>query len=88
MHNLGSKLEMTLEYKIEKNIPIAGFGMNGEPPYPFAKMEIGDSVLIQPRRGESVSQCSNRVRAASQRGWDRKFCTRTVEDAVRIWRIK
>jgi len=74
--------------KIEKNIPMERdqAGGAGRPPkYPFANMEIGDSIFVE---GAKIP-CKEYIAAqqfASRHGW--KFSGRRIDGGVRIWRIE
>ena len=69
-------------YKIDKNVPMPGVGSLGI--YPWDKMEVGDSFLVKGKNAASVRTVV--WFAGKQHG--RKFSTRTVDDGVRVWRIK
>lgn len=71
------------DIKIEKQIPIPfGAGNKNRTLFPWEKMEIGDSIFIEGRTTRSLS---------SAHKWgkkdNRRFCLRTVEGGIRIWRI-
>lgn len=77
---------------IEKGIPIPPDCRNGGKPrkYPFDEMEIGDSFLCH---GPSPSTIMNRLMAAASNYRKRnqnefKIATRSMDDGVRVWRIK
>lgn len=60
--------------------------------YPFTKMEIGDSFIIEctpdmvlKTRQRLISSAHSRVK---YHGLDRKFSARTEETGVRIYRVK
>lgn len=72
---------------IDKNIPIPkAYTSPGRPEghaiYPWKTMEIGDS-FIHPSSKETARAI------ASKRGKDlgKRFITRSIEGAVRIWRV-
>lgn len=72
-------------FEIEKNVPIPNAAIESGSVYPFEKMSVGDSSLIP-----SSFASTNAVRAsvnyfARKTGF--KFCTRTEDDGVRVWRI-
>jgi len=75
--------------EIEKNIPMPEGGSHiGRPvKYPFADMEIGDSLFFA---DEPTGTMSNPVvaarSAAAKRGW--KVTARKEGDGVRVWRTE
>lgn len=67
-----------MNYVIEKNVPLPSRANK----WPFARMEVGDSVVIpaaEAHRGRSASQAIER-----SKGW--KFATRRESGGLRIWR--
>ena len=68
-----------MEYVIEKSIPIPM--QRGAAVYPWAEMEVGDSIL--------VTKASGRV---AGRSWgirhNAKFTSRATENGFRIWRTE
>lgn len=80
-----------MKYVIEKDKPAPTETKGGVRKYPFAEMEIGDSILVE---GESA--CSNDCKAcvaAMQHGrrYGKKFSGRKEPGKpgyVRIWRIE
>lgn len=84
---------MKRRVRIDRDIPIpesrthggrrgASGGATGK--YPWAEMEVGDSFLVKNVRQQHMGQLAS---AAGAR-LGRKFSTRTVENGVRVWRIK
>jgi hypothetical protein len=72
-----------MTYVIEKNIPIPpARGGNGA--FPFADMEIGDSVLVPE---EDAKRARASAAAATKRG-PGKYSVRTVENGVRVFRVE
>lgn len=75
--------------KIDKHIPVPQ-GRAGDPgvaKYPFAEMNIGDSVLFDEFKSTS-GNCSPATAArvhAHRTG--KKFAARKTAEGVRIWRI-
>ena len=76
--------------KIEKNIemPISTFGRNQK--FPWDDMAPGDSFFIALVNGQSLRELSQNVNSAAyhagkKRSW--KFCTRKVDNGVRVWRL-
>lgn len=67
-----------MTYRIEKNVPIP---MRGSP-YPFAEMEVSDSVLVPESVGENARMAAHR----HGKKFGKTFISRTVENGVRIWR--
>ena len=81
----GMKNGEILEYKIEKNIPIPLRGGESSP-FPFSKMEIGDSFLIPINQR---SKMQSRLYKYLQENKDKAFISRRTDDNnVRVWRIK
>ena len=67
--------------KIEKDIPIPE---DLTPTYPFAKMEVGDSVTQAGEAGKRLAQAA-RVYAARHPDWN--CTTRKLDNgATRVWR--
>ncbi len=61
--------------------------------YPWPEMEIGDSVLFQAGRGESIKDIRSRVGGSAYhygKMSGKKFATKLMseEKAVRVWRIE
>lgn len=70
--------------QIDKNIPIPGRANNkGKRKYPFAEMQIGDSILIVHIPMTSVTP--QVTRAERETGF--KFTARKVSGGVRVWRV-
>lgn len=77
------------EFKIEKGVPIPPGGGRPTAPYPFDKMEVGDSFFTAGEKAQS--RISNSAKNyATKKGV--KFTTRTVTEGgvkgARIWRIE
>lgn len=68
--------------EIEKNIPIPS-----KSKYPFARMEIGDSFFISSAHINTISSCRSSF-CKTKEGKDKQFSCHTVDDGVRVWRIK
>lgn len=68
---------------IEKGVPIPPKGGGRPIVYPFAEMDVGDSVLITNKTQAHASATSNKV--GGRLG--RKFTTRKVEGGIRVWRV-
>lgn len=70
---------------IDKNVPIPLPG--GRRKYPWAEMEVGDSVLLE--GFHSTAECYPYRAALNYAAyWGLKFTARAVEGGVRIWRIE
>ena len=72
-------------YKIEKNIPIAR--QKGRPSdftQALAKMDISDSLFVE----KKITLISSLLRGYEKRNAPKKFVSRTIDNGVRIWRIK
>jgi len=72
---------------IEKSVPIPGPARGKRTKYPFAKMEPGDSVLIE---GEDTRGPAYQSAKAMQynSGGAVRFTARTTGTGVRIWRVE
>lgn len=84
--------------KVERNIPLpeplretAGRDCL----YPWATMRKGDSFLVEPRNGESLRSCRNRVMSAARSWSDRhggRFVSRSVKqgtrEGIRVWKTE
>ncbi len=68
-----------MKFEIEKNIPIPEHKVRNSK-YPFADMEIGDSIL---------SESPHTVMSAYQYGkrHNKKFMSRKINNNYRIWRV-
>ena len=73
------RVEAGIIYEIDKDIPIPAGGNK----YPFAIMEIGDSIFVPADAGGSPRQ------AAYKAGYkyDRKFFAKIIGSGIRIWRV-
>lgn len=72
--------------EIDKGIPIpSGAGRQGGRKYPFADMEIGDSVFFE--GSASYGKEHNAARVYGRRT-GKKFTARTTRGGVRIWRVE
>ena len=69
------------EFKIEKGIEIPS-GRKASRVYPFDKMEVGDSFLVNAK--EQVKVMSSARPYGIRTG--KKFVSRKMEDGVRVWR--
>lgn len=80
---------MTSEIKIDKGVPVPSRGGGRRPKYPWARMEVGDSIF-------EPGVCQNTI-AGIARGWrnrnapDQMHRTKIVTEngvrGVRVWRI-
>ena len=75
--------------KIEKDIPIPKIRSNSK--YPFDRMEVGDSFLVEMEsyslsKHSSISSCA--ISWAIRNNKDAKFSCRRVKNGIRLWRIK
>ena len=68
------------EIKIEKGIPIPERSK-----YPFAEMKPGDSIFIPGKKANQLSLATHTQKLRAK-GW--RFCSRTVDDGARVWRIE
>lgn len=75
------KLATTTEFKIEKGVPTP---VSARGQYPFAEMDIGDSIFFRGMTSQSVPCNAARMWGARN---SVKFTCRNVDGGVRIWRI-
>lgn len=76
-------------FEIEKGVPLPEKKFGNK--YPFAQMEVGDSVLIPFEvEGGAVRAQDLRARLSPSisRLAPRKFATRRVEGGIRVWRLE
>lgn len=70
--------------KIDKNVPVPKILRGGAVKYPFAQMQVGDSIFLE-------GQTTNKASALSAY-WRRKFnwvfIARGEKNGARIWRIR
>jgi hypothetical protein len=72
-----------MSYTVDRAVPLPDWAPRSR--YPFAKMQIGDSILFRdPDEQERVLNAAYSF--ARRHGW--KFVTRQTEDGMRIWRSK
>lgn len=77
---------------IDKHVPMPT-SFRGESQYPFADMEIGDSIFFPANTREEKTSIRGKLSGAasnyaSKQGGTVKFTTRTLTTGVRCWRIK
>lgn len=81
-----------MEFKIEKNIPVARMLSGYKAVYPFPKMEVGDSFLFNEGYNPRHAQGQTKVGQAAYRYAKRvgkKFTVRKIESGVyRVWRVE
>lgn len=76
----------TSALKIEKGVPLAPAKRNGAR-YPWADMEIGDSILV-PYDGREIAQVGANVSSAAASGLGRgKYRTARESNGIRVWRL-
>ena len=68
--------------EIEKFVPIPD-GYSKKKKYPFAEMEVGDSILFAEHEMKAARSCSHAFGVRHSM----KFTTRLVDGGMRIWRI-
>ncbi len=73
-------------YPIEKGIPIPpmAYAGNKKKGYPWRELEVGDSFLIQ---GSNVQNVCRMIHL-QQKTHRPKYCARTVEGGIRVWRTE
>jgi len=71
---------------IEKEVPAPDVTGRKGPPrkYPFADMEIGDSVFVEGENSQGRAALAARAHGNFKQ---KKFAARTQEGGVRIWRV-
>jgi hypothetical protein len=79
------KKEKTMQYKIEKGIPIPSTIQKIDK-YPFAKMDIDDSFFVECLKKEALRMQRSLHYIRKKIKMD--FISRINENGIRIWRIK
>ena len=73
--------------KIEKSVPIPHPPRGRRPEYPFAEMEVGDSILVEGQ--DTTGPAYNAAKGLQYSQKNRvRFTARTVEGGIRIWRVE
>ena len=70
--------------QIDKQIPIPEKRAGVPQMCPWAKMDVGDSFLLNAKTGANASAA---CRVAGQRNAPRKFTYRTTAEGYRVWRV-
>lgn len=70
---------------IEKNVPVASLATGRKPKYPFSKMEVGDSCFFEGAKPKG-KECSAAHSYGHVNGL--KFCVRSMDGGLRIWRTE
>lgn len=75
---------MSIDIKIEKDIPLPAMGINGKPPckYPWREMAVGDSFFVVGKWKKSLAGMG------SQRHAPKRFVSRRENGGYRIWRYE
>lgn len=73
-------------YKIEKNVPIAKLASK-KPKYPFEQMEVNDSFFVKGDKKKKAAVCVA-IYYYKKENPDVKFCTRTNDEGIRVWRTQ
>ena len=70
--------------EIEKNIQPPELTRGRPSKYPFSKMDVGDSVFFD---GATIGGAEYKaaIGYGRSRGW--KFCVRTSDGGLRVWRV-
>ena len=85
------------DFTIDPNIPIPPKGLRhgrGNPRYPFAELEVGESFFVQVPAGATVGEIQHIRNILSNaacwhaRKLGRQFTTRRVDGGVRVWRFE
>lgn len=80
-----------MDFIVETNVPMHVQGRGRQPSplkFPFMRMEIGDSFLIEADISDkkTLDSWRRKVLAAKKRVPDMKFMTAIVGDGLRVWR--
>lgn len=76
--------------KIDKNVPLLNAGKrhgNSKLTF-FDKLQVGDSVLFKFDDNITVNKIATRANYWKMRNPKKNLTLRTVEDGIRVWRIK
>lgn len=80
--------------KIEKGIPIPTTHQGRKPapcPYPFDKMEVGDSFVVRPAANDTLRRLANRLGNWARRCGKDRFSIITrwdeADNSMRVWKI-
>lgn len=80
---------IAFSYRIDQGVPMPR-PQTGRPKYPFRKMEVGDSFLVECEDGDSgsvMNGLTSCIRWATYKtGF--KFAQRMVRGGVRVWRTR
>lgn len=71
--------------EIEKNITMPTTETGRPKKYPFADMEVGDSILFKDEK--TGGRAYSAAQMCSKRSGTKKFSGRMTESGLRIWRI-
>lgn len=77
-------------HTIESGIPIPSDTRTRGPErvYPFADMQVGQSIFVEgDKKSESVKNARSAASAYARRYESHSFTTRYMENGLRIWRI-
>lgn len=86
--NAAFELWRTQMPKIEKNVPIP---LRGSSRFPFTKLKVGDSFVVEVPKGKKAENTRVRGLALARRqGLTGKVTSRVAPDkkSVRFWRVK
>ena len=84
------KMAKNDEFKIEKGIPMPLRSARSGSKYPFLEMAVGDSFFATVPEGKELGTHRNTLMANARYVTVKNgavFCSRTVDNGVRIWRI-
>lgn len=73
-------------YKIEKNVPITKLESK-KPKYPLGQMEVNDSFFVKGDKKKKTS-VSSAIHFYKKTNPNVKFCTRTNDEGIRVWRTQ
>jgi len=74
-------------YTIESNIPIPTSQRGAKEKYPFSKLEVGQSFLVD-EEGVKLQNVRTACTYAQKRMEGKKFICRAEDTGVRVWRVE
>ncbi len=74
-------------FKIEKSVPIPRLKR-----YPFDELKVSDSFLAKLEDGEPIKRLRSNINSAvyshNKKQNGKKFCARSVDGGMRVWRTE
>lgn len=79
-----------MEIKLETGIPIPSRAKSEAAKYPWKEMKVGNSFVVPRINGEPMQLTRDRANKAVTyaKKYGHKYCTRTIEAGIRVWRIE